>query len=299
MSHDRRSVPHDRDIPPPGGGVGDDAVLSPPQGLQQDGKAARGPSCSGGSSGSDGDGEGLGFRVRRHALEDDRLGACRSAATVGGMLAKRQKSAAEEQGQGAHARQELLQQLGRAGDELLVAQTLARSEASLVGSSGRGAGGAAAVERGLESRGAAAAVLGDITGVTVDAWRQTVVGRTSAAQPPPPGGLPGGAAAQRPEGVAFAVDCHGNCDGLPFTLDILLAPPARSSSAHPSGGAASGAAPRGRGGGGGGARMTLRAAHLAPSVPHPGGSPGAKGWFLESTSIQMPPESGGIRGRLT
>ena len=32
---------------------------------------------------------------------------------------------------------------------------------------------------------------------------------------------------------------------------------------------------------------------------HPGGNPGANRWFLESTPIQMPPESGGICGRLT
>ena len=31
----------------------------------------------------------------------------------------------------------------------------------------------------------------------------------------------------------------------------------------------------------------------------PGGNPGANGWFLESTSIQMPPRRGGICGRLT
>ena len=32
---------------------------------------------------------------------------------------------------------------------------------------------------------------------------------------------------------------------------------------------------------------------------HPGGNPGANGWFLYATPIQMPPESGGICGRLT
>ena len=32
---------------------------------------------------------------------------------------------------------------------------------------------------------------------------------------------------------------------------------------------------------------------------HPGGNPGANGWFLQSTPIQTPPESGGICGRLT
>ena len=32
---------------------------------------------------------------------------------------------------------------------------------------------------------------------------------------------------------------------------------------------------------------------------HPGGNPGANRWFLESAAIQMPPESGGICGRLT
>jgi len=32
---------------------------------------------------------------------------------------------------------------------------------------------------------------------------------------------------------------------------------------------------------------------------HPGGNPGANKWFLESTPIRMPPESGGICGRLT
>jgi hypothetical protein len=31
----------------------------------------------------------------------------------------------------------------------------------------------------------------------------------------------------------------------------------------------------------------------------PGGNPGANGWFLESTPIQMPPRRGGICGRLT
>jgi len=30
---------------------------------------------------------------------------------------------------------------------------------------------------------------------------------------------------------------------------------------------------------------------------HPGGNPGANRWFLQSTPIQMPPESGGICGR--
>ena len=35
-------------------------------------------------------------------------------------------------------------------------------------------------------------------------------------------------------------------------------------------------------------------------LPHrPGGNPGANGWFLQSTPIQMPPKSGGICGRLT
>jgi len=32
---------------------------------------------------------------------------------------------------------------------------------------------------------------------------------------------------------------------------------------------------------------------------HPGGNPGANRWFLQSTPIQMPPESGGICWRLT
>jgi len=32
---------------------------------------------------------------------------------------------------------------------------------------------------------------------------------------------------------------------------------------------------------------------------HPGDNPGANRWFLQSTPIQMPPESGGICGRLT
>ena len=35
------------------------------------------------------------------------------------------------------------------------------------------------------------------------------------------------------------------------------------------------------------------------SATHPGGNPGANRWFLQSTPIQMPPESGGICGRLT
>lgn len=265
MSHERRSVQRDSDVPPPGGDAGEDAVLPPPQGLQQEGAGTLVPACAGGAAGGDGEGEGggLGFRVRRHALEEDRLGACRSAATVGGMLAKRQKSAAEEQGQGQGARRELLEHLGRAGDELLVAQTIARTDAALVGPSGRGAGGAAVAERGERER--AAAVLGEITGVTVDAWRQTVVGRAAggaSSSAPPPGGAAarGGAS---PGGVTFAVDCDGHCDGLPFSLDILLSPPART---HPSGGAAGGgAAARDRGVEGGG-RMTLRAAHLAPSV---------------------------------
>ena len=32
---------------------------------------------------------------------------------------------------------------------------------------------------------------------------------------------------------------------------------------------------------------------------HPGGNPGANRWFIQSTPIQMPPESGDICGRLT
>jgi len=35
------------------------------------------------------------------------------------------------------------------------------------------------------------------------------------------------------------------------------------------------------------------------ALPHPGGNPGANRWFLRSTPIQMPQESGGICGRLT
>jgi len=35
------------------------------------------------------------------------------------------------------------------------------------------------------------------------------------------------------------------------------------------------------------------------STLHPGGNPGANRWSLQSTPIQMPPESGGICGRLT
>ena len=45
---------------------------------------------------------------------------------------------------------------------------------------------------------------------------------------------------------------------------------------------------------------------LAPEHPlshalssHPGGNPGANRWFLLSSPIQMPPELGGICGRLT
>ena len=32
---------------------------------------------------------------------------------------------------------------------------------------------------------------------------------------------------------------------------------------------------------------------------HPGGNPGANYWFLEPNLVQMPPELGGICGRLT
>jgi len=32
---------------------------------------------------------------------------------------------------------------------------------------------------------------------------------------------------------------------------------------------------------------------------HPGDNPGANGWFLESTPVQMPPPAGGICERLT
>ena len=54
--------------------------------------------------------------------------------------------------------------------------------------------------------------------------------------------------------------------------------------------------------------------HLKPRIPRetpvfrvqglefqgrPGGYPGANGWFLESTPIQMPPHRGGICGMLT
>jgi len=45
-----------------------------------------------------------------------------------------------------------------------------------------------------------------------------------------------------------------------------------------------------------------RTLHRSPAWrwrSHPGGSPGANRWFLQSTPIQMPPESGGICGRLT
>jgi len=34
-------------------------------------------------------------------------------------------------------------------------------------------------------------------------------------------------------------------------------------------------------------------------LPHPGGNPGVNGWFLQPTLIHMPPESGGICGRLS
>ena len=44
-------------------------------------------------------------------------------------------------------------------------------------------------------------------------------------------------------------------------------------------------------------REIIRSSGKVPA--HPGGNPGAKRWFLQSTPIQMPPESGGICGRLT
>ena len=44
-----------------------------------------------------------------------------------------------------------------------------------------------------------------------------------------------------------------------------------------------------------------RACNPADSMArrHPGGNPGANRWFLQSTLVEMPPESGGICGRLT
>ena len=43
----------------------------------------------------------------------------------------------------------------------------------------------------------------------------------------------------------------------------------------------------------------ITASRIAHVRPHPGGNPGAYGWFLWSAPIQMPPESGRICGRLT
>jgi len=40
-------------------------------------------------------------------------------------------------------------------------------------------------------------------------------------------------------------------------------------------------------------------AHVVEMALRPGGNPEANEWFILSTPIQMPPESGGICGRLT
>ena len=45
--------------------------------------------------------------------------------------------------------------------------------------------------------------------------------------------------------------------------------------------------------------IVLPRPHMPIATLHPGGNPGAKGLFLWSTPIQMPPESGGICGRWT